>query len=250
MYRFDIITKTGILVFSHDFKEEWLEGEEDHDLFAGLKSAAITALRETQGETITEIKQIGFTLILYEGILTYGILTVKEPDNRLHGFLRSLVLKFELMFTVELHTTSVFRKEDFETFRITVNTSYLDFITDDYRGLNRIIDIVSQLNAFNFIVYSPSTFKPLYTSMIDLSKKLPLQKITYIFRNLDNLCLLEKKNSITVEIDLEDIIIHLIRTKTHWIVCVSDSDKTTKYTLRYEINLLKNILSDVPILTV
>jgi hypothetical protein len=250
MYRLDIITKAGILVFSHDFLEDWLEGEEDHDLFAGLKSAAITALRETQGETITEIKQIDYTLILYEGILTYGMLTVKETDPKLHYFLRSLVLKFELMFTLELHTTFVFKKEDFEKFRTNVNTLHKDFTIADFRGLNKILDVVSQSNASNFIIYRTSTFQPLYTSLIDHSNTLPLQKIAQIFRDLDDLCLSQKKDTMKVEINLEDILFHSIRTKTHWIVCVSDSNRSNKYTLKYEVSLLKNILSDVPILAV
>lgn len=250
LFRLDMITKAGILVFSHDFVEDWLEGEEDLDLYAGLKSAAINALRQTQGETITEIKQINYTLLLYEGILTYGMLIVENSDPKLHDFLRSLVLKFELLYTSELHIESVFKKQDFEDFRNTLNSLYEDFTRVDFKGLYRIIDIVSQSNASNFIIFSNYNFQPIYTSIIDYSITLPLHKLAQIFRSMDDLCLSQKKKSMTVEIDLQDTMIHSIRTEIYWIVCLSNSKQVSKYTLNYEVNMIKNILSKAVILTV
>ena len=245
-----MVTKAGILVFSHDFVEDWLEGEEDLDLYASLKSAAITALRQTQGETITEIKQINYTLLLYEGILTYGMLIVDNSDPKLHDFLRSIVLKFEIMYTSELHIESVFKKEDFEDFRNILNSHYEDFTRVDFKGLYRIIDIVSQSNASNFIIFSNYNFQPIYTSIIDYSITLPLHKLAQIFRGMDDLCLSQKKKSMTVEIDLQDILLHSIRTEIYWIVCLSNSGQANKYTMNYEVNMIKNILSKAVILTV
>ncbi len=245
-----MITKAGILVFSHDFVEDWLEGEDDLDLYAGLKSAAINALRQTQGETITEIKQIEYTLLLYEGILTYGMLIVENSDPKLHDFLRSIVLKFEIMYTSKLHIESVFKKEDFEDFRNILNSLYEDFTRVDFKGLHKIIDIVSQSNASNFIIFSNYNFQPIYTSIIDYSITLPLHKLAQILRGMDGLCLPQKKKSMTVEIDLQDILIHSIRTEIYWIVCLSNSKNADKYTLNYEANMLKNILSKAVILTI
>lgn len=250
LFRLDMITKAGILVFSHDFVEDWLEGEGDLDLYAGLKSAAINALRQTQGETITEIKQINYTLLLYEGILTYGMLIVENSDPKLHDFLRSLVLKFELMFTSELHIESVFKKIDFEDFRSILNSQHEDFTRVDFKGLYKIIDIVSQSNASNFIIFSNYNFQPIYTSIIDYSITLPLHKLAQIFRGMDDLCLSQKKKSMTVEIDLQDTILHSIRTEIYWIVCLSNSKQANKYTLNYEVNIIKNILSKAVILTI
>ncbi len=247
MFRLDIITKAGILVFSYDFIENWAEGEEDLDLIAGLKSAAISALRETQGETITEIKQVDYTLLLYEGILTFGFLTVKESDLAQHELLRNIVLKFELMFTLELHAESIYRKEDFEAFRSVIQTLYDEFRSVDVRSLNTIIEIISQSNASNIIIYSTSKFYPLYTSMVDHSITLPLHKMTQVIRSMDDLCLSQKKEMMTTEIDLHDIYFHAIRTKRHWVVYLSDSKRINKFSLNYEINAIKNILSDTPI---
>jgi hypothetical protein len=249
LYRLDLITKAGILVFSYDFVENWMDGEEDLDLIAGLKSAAISALRETQGETITEIKQVDYSLLLYEGILTYGFLTVKEPDPTQHEILRKIVLKFELMFTFELHSESVFKKEDFETFRSVVQNLYDEFRTVDVKSLRTIIEIISQSNASNIIIYSTTKFYPLYTSMVDHSITLPIPKMTQIIRSMDDLCLSQKKETMTTEIDLQDIYFHAIRTKRHWVVYLSDSKRIDKYTLNYEINIIKNILSDTPIVS-
>jgi len=115
LFRFKIITKTGLLVFSHDFIKDGSDTDEDPDLQAGLTSAAISALRETQGETITEIKQVDYTLFTYEGILTYGILTVQRDTGlRLRDFLRRIVLKFELMFSEMLHSEKLVKKGKYE----------------------------------------------------------------------------------------------------------------------------------------
>ena len=247
MFRLDIITKAGILVFSYDFIENWIEGEEDIDLLAGLKSAAISALRETQGETITEIKQIDYTLLLYEGILTFGFLTVKESDLAQYELLRNIVLKFELMFTLELHSESIHRKQDFEAFRGVIQTLYDDFRSVDVKSLRTIIEIISQSNASNIIICSTSKFYPLYTSMVDHSITLPLHKMTQVIRSMDDLCLSQKKETMTTEIDLQDIYFHAIRTKSHWVIYLSDSKRIDKYSLNYEINIIKNILSDTPI---
>lgn len=250
LFRLDIITKAGILVFSHDFIENWLETEEDLDLIAGLKSAAISALRETQGETITEIKQVDYTLLLYEGILTFGFLTVKESDPVQHELLRKIVLKFELMFTLELHSETIHRKEDFEVFRGVVQTLYDDFRSVDVKSLRTIIEIISQSNASNIIICSTSKFYPLYTSMVDHSITLPLHKMTQVIRSMDDLCLSQKKETMTAEIDLQDIYFHAIRTKRHWVVYLSDSKRIDKFSLNYEINVIKNILSETPIISI
>jgi len=67
---------------------------------------------------------------------------------------------------------------------------------------------------------------------------------------MDDLCLSQKKKSMTVEIDLKDTILHSIRTENYWIVCLSNSKQANKYTLNYEVNMIKNILSKAVILTI
>lgn len=52
----NIITKTGILVFSHGFTSSYYE-DVDEELHAGIMTAILNAIRETQKESIISIRQ-------------------------------------------------------------------------------------------------------------------------------------------------------------------------------------------------
>ncbi|MHA1444730.1 MAG: hypothetical protein ACTSR4_08290, partial [Candidatus Hodarchaeales archaeon] len=78
------MTKTGILLFTHGLTNESTE-DVDEELHAGLMSAIFTALRETQKETIKSIRQRDdYVYLLYEGVLTYGVLPAMEEDHKLY----------------------------------------------------------------------------------------------------------------------------------------------------------------------
>ena len=81
MFGISIINKNGILVFSHGLTRESTE-EIDEEMHAGLMSAIFNALRETQGESIKSIRQRDdYVYLLYEGVLTYGVLPAVEEDH-------------------------------------------------------------------------------------------------------------------------------------------------------------------------
>ncbi len=252
LFRFEIITKTGLLVFSHDFIKNGSNGDEDHDLQAGLTSAAITALRETQGETITEIKQVDYTLFTYEGILTYGILTVQRgTGSRLRDFLRKIVLKFELMFSEVLHSEVLVKRAKFEIFRSQVILMYNDYSLIDVDALNRVLEIISQSNATNIIIYNVKNLQPIFTSILDHSIRGYFSKLTRIIGGIEELCIIQVEpiedanKPMTIELNLPNIVVNAIRTNIHWIVSLTDPSQINKNLLTYETNLIKDILTEI-----
>jgi len=250
VFRLEIITKTGLLVFSHDFVKDKASEDEDHDLQAGLTSAAISALRETQGETITEIKQVDYTLFLYEGILTYGILTVRETGLRFKDFLRKLVLKFEVTFGEEIHSETLVKRMDYESFREDVLSLYNEYSIIDVEALNRVLEVISQSNATNFIIYNVANLQPVFTSILDHSIRGQLNKITRIIGGIEDLCLAQEnitEESMTIELNLPNVVVNAIRTDIYWIVSLTDPTQINKNMLTFETNLIKNILSNLSI---
>lgn len=248
VFRLEIIKKTGLLVFSHDFVKDKDSEDEDHDLHAGLTSAAISALRETQGETITEIKQVDYTLFLYEGILTYGILTVRETGLKLKDFLRKLVLKFEVMFSEELHSETLVKLMDYEGYREDVLSLYNEYSIIDVEALNRVLEVISQSNATNFIIYNVANLQPVFTSILDHSIRGQLSKITRIIDRIEDLCLAQEnktEGSMTIELNLHSVVVNAIRTDIYWIVSLTDPTQSNKNMLTFETNLIKNILSNL-----
>jgi hypothetical protein len=252
LFRFDIITKAGLLVFSHDFIKGGSNGDEDHDLQAGLTSAAISALRETQGETITEIKQVDYTLFTYEGILTYGLLTVQRDTGlRLRDFLRKIVLKFELMFSELLHSETLVKKGEYEIFRNQVISIYNEYSLIDVDALNRVLEIIAQSDATNFIIYNVTNLQPIFTSILDHSIKGHLSKLSRIIGGIEELCMVKEEPSedenqaMTIELNLPNVVVNAIRTEIHWIVSLTDPTQINKNLLSYETNLIKNILTNI-----
>ncbi|WP_455142715.1 hypothetical protein [Candidatus Hodarchaeum mangrovi] len=244
MFRLDIITKAGILVFSHSFINPLrLEENSDQDMQASLITAVLNTLKETQGETITAIHQVGYKLLLYEGILTFGILTISgEDESKLHNFLRSIVLKFELMFTYELHIESVINRTTFESFRKIIKNMYEDMIGVEFNTLHKLLEILKYSNISNLVVFETNFFHPILTSIVDHSIDFPLDKIIRIFREIDNLSLSEKKDNVTCSFDLQSIIIHGLKIRQHWIACFSSPNHVSKFIIHNEIEEIKNSL--------
>lgn len=244
MFRLDIITKAGILVFSHSFVNPLrLEENNDQDMQASLITAVLNTLKETQGETITAIHQVGYKLLLYEGILTFGILTISgEDESKLHNFLRSIVLKFELMFTYELHIESVINRTTFESFRKIIKNMYEDMIGVEFDTLHKLLEILKYSNISNLVVFETNFFHPILTSIVDYSIDFPLDKIIRIFREIDNLSLSEKKDNVTCSFDLQSIIIHGLKIRQHWIACFSSPNHVSKFIIHNEIEEIKNSL--------
>lgn len=224
MFGINIITKSGILVFSYSFAGKHLaEIDSDIDIQAGLITAVLNALRETRGESVTAIRYREYMLILYEGVLTYGILFAVEDDPRLHEFIKKIVLKFEIMFTYELgghelHRKHVLNRMDFMNFEETVRSQYSDMITIDVFSLDRIIKIMKSTTVSNYIIYETKFFNPVFTKINDPIITAYLPQIMRIYRNISDLEKMIHQEHTTSTINFKNIIFHEIKTPTHSVV--------------------------------
>lgn len=253
MFRLDIISKPGLLAFSHDFIIDWCKEcfeTIDDDLHAGLITASINALRETQKEVITAIRHEGYIMLLYEGRKTRGILTTNEEDPKLHDFLRIAVSKFEFMFSFELESSPILNRSDFDSFREIVATMYNEMMNVDIKGLRKILDIMSSSRISNFIIYETKYLQPIFASLVNPLVNLPLNSVTRILREIECLSILQNKQASHMEINFNQIILHSIRTQTHWIVCLFESRSNTKSTYSTEIAVIKNSLNSHPLIAI
>jgi hypothetical protein len=244
LFGLDIITKPGILVFSHDFTKYWKK-KRNPDMHAGLITAALTVLKETQGETTTAIKQVGYTLLLYEGVLTYGILTTSQEDPVLYDFLKSIILKFELMFLSDLYEESFINRSDFEVFREIVNDEYNELNRLNQEGLRTLLRIMHQSNVTNFIIFeNKSLLQPVFTSMVDPNVNMPIHQLAKIFRLINDLCVQQSKEIMSCEFNFNDeIYIHALRSPTHWLVCLNSPKTIDRNFIRYELNEIRACMS-------
>ncbi|MFX1508436.1 MAG: hypothetical protein ACFFDC_20340 [Promethearchaeota archaeon] len=243
MFGINIITKAGILVFSHSFAGNYLtEIDSDIDIQAGLISAVLNALRETQGETVTAIRYREYMLLLYEGVLTYGILLTVEDDPKLHEFLKEIVLKFEIVYTDELYKETVLNRMDFEPFRRIIRNHYSEMITIDVINLDRIIKIMRPTTIKNYVIYETKFFNPVFTKIVDPLITANLPQITRIYRDISDL---EKKfhqEQTSSEIFFSKIHFYEIKTPTHCVVLFYSPIEQEKSTIMREINNIKKKL--------
>ncbi len=245
MFSLDIISKSGLLIFSHNFIADWCKDHfeaVDADLKAGLFTASINALRETQKETVTSIHHEGYIMLLYEGHLTRGILTTNDDDPKLTNFLKKAVSKFEFMFSFELDFSPILNRSDFACFRDLVVPMYNEMMGVDIEGLRKILDIMNRSRITNFIIYETKYLKPIFTSIVDPRVNIPVHSVTKILREIECLCVSQCKSVSQFEIDFQDVILNSLRTETHWIVCLSNTKPNNKSNLSVEISELKIFL--------
>jgi hypothetical protein len=153
MLGINIISKTGILVFSHSFTSSFNENI-DAELHAGLMSAVFNALRETQRESNKSIRQRDdYIYLLYEGVLTFGVSPSKEENPRFFDFLRDVILKFELKYTKDLHLEAIIDRSRFDEFHEEVDQVYKEVIEVDVKSLNYYLEILAKTNFPNCIIY-------------------------------------------------------------------------------------------------
>ncbi|MFX0208032.1 MAG: hypothetical protein ACFFDT_18745, partial [Candidatus Hodarchaeota archaeon] len=221
MFGINIITKTGILVFSHSFSGDFLsEIDTDVDIQAGLITAVLNALKETRGESVTAIRYREYRLLLYEGVLTYGILFGFEGHNpELQDFLRNIVLKFEIMFTYELYKKTIINRADFESFREIVRNQYVDMIAIDVASLDRLITIMRESSiSNNYIIYETKLLLPVFTKIVIPKINSHLPQVTRIYREILNLETKINQEHTTSTINFKDIELYAMKTPTHCVV--------------------------------
>ncbi|NHJ02423.1 MAG: hypothetical protein EAX86_09835 [Candidatus Heimdallarchaeota archaeon] len=242
MLELNIITKNGILVFSHPFSGVNLQ-EEDRDMRAGLLTAVLNVLRETQGESISSIKHKDYHLVLYEGVLTYGILTTTKDDPTLHGFIRKIVLRFELMYTYELHKGIIFNRKDFEDFREVVTKEYSALLNIDISKVGKILEIMQRSSISDYIIYEDKFFNPVFMSVVDPVISSYANQLTQIFRGIVEFGSKINQEHILSDISFEEIHLHAIVAASHSVVVILPENQSKKDIVKKElVRIQKNIM--------
>lgn len=239
-----IITKNGLLVFTHSFAGSILTSV-DVDMQAGLLTAVLNALRETQGETIQAIKQGEITLLLYEGILTFGILSTSEDDPKLRAFLRDIVLKFELAYTRELHTESILSRVNFESFKDIIRHEYSNMHKIDVDGLEKILALMRNSIISNYAIYELQYFNPVFTSILDPTINAHTNLISQIFRGIFNLAGNLNQNHQKSELIFNEIHLIALGIATHCLVLFIHHNRRDKIPIKKELDRITNKLAEV-----
>ncbi|PWI47773.1 hypothetical protein CEE45_10350 [Candidatus Heimdallarchaeota archaeon B3_Heim] len=243
MLGLSIINKTGILVFNHEFTSSYDE-KIDEDLNAGLMSAIFSALRETQKETIKSIRlRDNYVFLLYEGVLTYGVLSTTEEDSRQYNFLREVVLKFEIMYTKELHQETVIERYFFNEFHVVVKKMYSDMVEIDVAALNNLINVMGESKIRNYLIYETKYFHPVFRSITDSIVNEHADKMTQIFRYIIDFSEHANQAFSTGELNFETMRIFTVKTKSHCIAIFDTSTDRGKGSMKKElIQLQKKII--------
>ena len=115
MIGINIITKEGILLFSHFFLSVF--SDVDGDLRAGLTTAVLNAMKETQAnQGIKVIDQGRYFVHIAEGELTYCLLFSQDNALTEHRFAQSILKQFEVLFGDYVATQVSFSETEFNDF--------------------------------------------------------------------------------------------------------------------------------------
>ncbi|MHA2095726.1 MAG: hypothetical protein ACW98F_13990, partial [Candidatus Hodarchaeales archaeon] len=214
------------------------------DLNAGLMSAIFGALRETQQETIKSIRlRDNYVFLLYEGVLTYGVLSTTEEDTRQHDFLREIVLRFELMYTKVLHQETVIERYYFDSFRDIVRNMYNDLVEIDLVALNNLIKVIGESKIRNFLIYETKYFHPVFKSVTDPIVNEYADKMTQIFRYIMDFSEHANQRFSTGELYFESLKIFTIKTNSHCIALFTTSNGNGKGFMRKDLLQLQKKLT-------
>ncbi len=228
MFGISIITKHGILLFTHGLTSETTE-DIDEELHAGLMSAIFNALRETQKETIKSIRQRDdYVYLLYEGVLTYGVLPAVEEDPRLYDFLRDVILKFELMYTAELHRKAIIDRHQFNGFHEIINNMYSDLVRPNAKALKKNIDTMLKAGFENFLIYELKYFHQVCKSIKDPVLNLQTDRLAPIFRSLMQFSDKIKKNLLRGDFKFEGIDLIVFKTQSHCLAIFTSPQDSAK----------------------
>jgi hypothetical protein len=176
------------------------------------------ALRETQKESIKSIRQRDdYIYLLYEGVLTFGMLPTTEEDPRLYDFLRDVVLKFELMYTEKLHQDTIFERSNFEEFHEIVKKMSNELVDIDVKSLSHYINQLSRSSFENFIIFETKHFHPIFKSIKDSRIGNHADRLTPIFRYMMDFTDRIDRNFQSSEFNFNDLKVITINTPAYLI---------------------------------
>jgi hypothetical protein len=163
----NITSKNGLLIFSHFFVPGF--SVVDEDLRAGLMTAVLNAVKETQKDTgIKTIDQGKYYVHIVEGKFTYGLFFSHENDLKEYKFANATLQKFESEFQDKLKNDTIsFAQSDdeFVDFQEYLKRQYSALISIDVVGLSKIIEEMEESIFSDYIVLEKPYLHQVFTSI-------------------------------------------------------------------------------------
>ena len=160
----NITTKNGLLLLSHFFVPGF--SDVDEDLRAGLMTAVLNAVKETQDDTgIKTINQGKYYVHILEGKFIYGIFFSHEHDLKERNFAITTIRRFETTFEKELGDDLSFDDDTFRTFLEFLKNEYNTLISIDVVGLGKIIEIMENSLFTDYILLEKPNFHQVFTTI-------------------------------------------------------------------------------------
>ncbi len=160
----NITTKNGLLLFSHFFVPGF--SGVDEDLRAGLMSAVLNAVKETEDDTIIKtINQGKYYVHIIEGKYTYGLFFSHEDDLKEVFFANTTLKRFEATFKSTLESDISFEDNYFNEFQDYLQKEYNSLIAIDVIGLSKIIDIMENSLFTDYILLEKPNFHQVFTTI-------------------------------------------------------------------------------------
>ena len=234
----NITTKNGLLLFSHFFVPGF--SGVDEDLRAGLMSAVLNAVKETESDTgIKTINQGKYYVHIMEGKYTYGLFFSHEDDLKEFIFANTTLKRFEATFNTVLSSDISFEDNYFKKFENYLQKEYNQLIAIDVIGLSKIIDIMENSLFTDYILLEKPNFHQVFTTI-------SLPKIHPHANSLAQMCKNFIESSIKIGQEVEQLqfslgVDHLVfvdRFKKYVVIVVVH--KNTREKSIKEINRLKN----------
>ncbi len=160
----NITSKNGLLLFSHFFVPGF--SDVDEDLRAGLMSAVLNAVKETQKDVgLKTIDQGKYFVHIFEGDHTYGLFFSHEHDLKEINFANTTMRRFETTFKTELEQELSFDDAQFDNFKEFLLTKYNELISIDVVGLSKIIDVMENSVFNDYILLEKPFFHQVFTTI-------------------------------------------------------------------------------------
>lgn len=164
MIGINIITKEGILLFSHFFLSVF--SDVDGDLRAGLMTAVLNAMKETQAnQGIKVIDQGRYFVHIAEGELTYCLLFSQDNALTEHRFAQSILKQFEVLFGDYVATQVSFSETEFNDFSKYVIAEYNKLMQIDVAGLSAMIETMNTSFFTDFIILEKPNLHQVFTTI-------------------------------------------------------------------------------------
>lgn len=163
----NITTKNGLLIFSHFFVPGF--SVVDEDLRAGLMTAVLNAVKETQKDTgIKTIDQGKYYVHIVEGKFTYGLFFSHENDLKEYKFANATLQRFESEFQDKLKKDTLTydqSADEFGEFQEYLQKQYSALISIDVVGLSKIIEVMEDSVFSDYIVLEKPYLHQVFTSI-------------------------------------------------------------------------------------